>query len=460
MQRCHLCPGKNTCVPPDGPVDPGKLCFVGEAPGKDEDRYGKPFIGKTGKEVNEHYLPLAGLRRQTVHFTNSIRCLPPSTGGKLDPKSRRDLDLLESCCNHYLYPEITALRPRLIIPMGGFACRAIDPSINLDLQHGIPMETSWGTTFPMYHPAGGLHVPKAMLHIRTDWTRLRKYLAGTLNIPVDPYEGLEDYRHLTHPDEVDEILVGEWRKVMACDTENKRGGDPFCLTFSVTPGTGYLIMSDDEACLARFQEHLDLWKGRILWHNWLHDNTITNRMKLRFKPHLITDTMCFSFHLGNLPQGLKALAYRELGMKMTDFDDVVSPHSAKLVLRYYHEMYRLEWPKPPVQMVRGDGGEMKPYRPHSMKTKLKVFYTYYEKSSGEKDVFEAWDNWEPEWEVIEERMESPWPGKCISHVPFEEGVIPYACRDADALLRLYPKLVYASRYVRNRPQQDWMDGYV
>ena len=64
--------------------------------------------------------------------------------------------------------------------MGVLACYAIDPDINLELQHGIPVETAWGTVYPMWHPSAGLHEPKKMLAIRNDWVRLGKYLKGKL----------------------------------------------------------------------------------------------------------------------------------------------------------------------------------------------------------------------------------------------------------------------------------------
>ena len=159
--------------------------MVGEAPGKEEDRKGHPFVGKTGEELTRHYLPLAGLRREHVYITNAIKCLPNSHGGRLSLDRPKDMELLLRCSSYHLYRELEAAKPKLIIPMGAFACFSIDPSINLELQHGIPLETSWGTVFPLWHPAGGIHEPKKMLMIRNDFVRLGKYLKGKLRLPVD-----------------------------------------------------------------------------------------------------------------------------------------------------------------------------------------------------------------------------------------------------------------------------------
>lgn len=454
MERCALCPGKNNCIPPNGLDEYGQeIVFIGEAPGGNENRRRKVFIGKAGDEVNGHYLPLAGLRRDKSYFTNAIRCLPDTPDGKIKLQSKAHVELLESCAAQHLYPDLQRLRPKLIVAMGAFANYAVAPGVDLELEHGRPTQTPYGRVFHMYHPAGGIHEPKKMLTIRTDWDRLRKYLRGRLRIAVDEYAGQEDYRALDMPDEVDEVLDGFWNLPMACDTETIKGGGPFCATFSCQPGTGYLIRSKDERTLAAFQRHLNRWRGRILFHNWLFDRRVVRDMGLRFPEDRITDTMLMAFHLGNIPQGLKALAYRELGMKMKDFDDVVAPHSKLLVLDYYRYAQVETWPKPEQQLIRDEFGKLKIKQPQSFNTKLKRFFTDYGKDP-DKNVFEMWTkNWVELHEQVEAEI-GPWPGKCISHVPFED-VIAYACRDADATLRLWPVLKHMQKRMRKTSQENW-----
>lgn len=452
--RCRLCPGKNKCIAPDGPQQRGGLLFIGEAPGKNEDAKDRVFIGKTGEEVNEHYLPLAGLRRKDVTFTNAIACLPISAGGKLDPNRTADKDLLQCCAETHLYPLIERMQPRCIIPLGRFACDAVLPGLDLELLHGIPQESPWGIpAFPMYHPALGLHEPKKMLHVRTDWDRLRKFLNGTLYLPVDPHPE-PDYQEVEYEREIHEI---DPTLPLGADTESSREG-PFCFTYSQQPGTGRLIRADRADLVKALDHKLSSWEDHILFHNWPYDWSVTEDMGLHLPYRRVVDTMELIYHLGNFPQGLKALARRLLGMVMMDFDDVVTPHSAKRVVEYYRMAYAEDWPKPDAQQVRDEEtGGWKLYKPQSMKTKLSTFFTYLKKNPN-KDVFEAWDNWEDSHEMIETVM-GPWPGKDIRHAAVADwpSVLRYASRDPDATLRLYLLVKKMAPLVRRFDQNLWLE---
>lgn len=455
--RCPLCPGTNQCVQPDGPEDAEVVC-LGEAPGKDENKPppkgGRPFIGKTGDEVNRHYLPLAGLRRGEVRFDNVIRCMPVTSGGKLDATRRKDLELLESCTSHHLYPYLDRAAPTLLVPLGAFACRAICPTVNLELGHGILTETRWGIpAYPMYHPALGIHEPKKMLMIRNDWIRLKSILRGGYTRPIDQYPE-PDYREVTDVRDLEEL---DPTTPLGCDTEFHRARGPFCLTYANRVGTGRLIRATRPDLLRHFQRGLDRWEAPICFHSWLADAPIVAAMGLRFPRRRLVDTMACVYHLGNLPQGLKALAYREMSMLMQSFEDLVTPYSTERCLDYLMRASLVEWPKPEEQLIRDDDMQWKIYKAQSMNTKLKRFFTDYTKANGEKDVFKSWENWEVEQPMIEAQC-GEWPGLDISHAPFDE-ILPYACRDADAALRLYRLIQHMRRRVRRAPQHTWTEGW-
>lgn len=450
MTRCAHCPGTNPCLPVDGPSN-SPVLFVGEAPGKRENQKGRVFIGQVGEELNQHYLPLAGLRRSAVRFTNAIRCTPSTAGGKLDIKRRQDTDLLESCARHHLAEDMVSRPPRYLVALGTFACRAlIGEGFDLELNHGIPHPSKWGIpVFPMFHPALGLYEPKKMMMIRFDWMRLRQFLEGTLELPKDPYP-FPDYAEVT---DVQEVLALDPTRAIGADTETLRGGYPFCLTYSQAPGTGRLIRVERPDLLHAFQRQLQNWRAPILFHNWFYDWTVTEEMGLRFPHRHTVDTMAEVYRLGILPQGLKALSWRELGMEMQDFEDVVKPHSVAKVLDYYRLVQLCDWPKPPEELrINSKTGFWEFYRPQGMNTKIKRFWTDYGKNEN-KDVFKAWENWESAHAMIEQEL-GPWPGMCVSHAPFED-VLFYACRDADATLRLWHLIRKMQARVRKQSPQDW-----
>jgi uracil-DNA glycosylase family 4 len=451
---CPICQAEHKIIPPDGP-ESSPIAFIGEALGVDEDRQGRNFCGKTGRELNEGYLPFAGLSRPRVRVINTVPFLPCTPKHKLDITKPSHRDLVEYGAGIYLLPDLDRNHYKTLVPMGAIACSQICPDVDLELQHGIPYQSPFGRVFPMYHPAGGIHEPKRMLHIRTDWARLRKYLRGSLTLPTDQYPD-PDYQECESVKQLDDYLLLQHNGAMACDTETVKGGNPFCITLSVYPGTGRLIRATNLAVLGRLQKHLDSWKAPILFHNWLFDAEVVESMGLRFDWGQVVDTMVKVFHLGNLPQGLKALSYREIGMRMQDFDDLVTPYSRPLILDYYRRAMCEEWSTPPEQLVRDSSGKWKVYKPQGFRTKLKRFWTDYAKNA-DKNIFEQWTkNWEEHQTEVQEEM-GPWPGKCISYVPFEKALF-YACRDADATLRLWPVLCGMESRVRRTVQENWREA--
>ncbi|HXC04407.1 MAG TPA: uracil-DNA glycosylase family protein [Bacteroidia bacterium] len=457
MDRCPLCPGKNPIVPPCGP-EKCSVMLIGEAPGKEESKYGRPFVGKTGQELTEHYLPLAGLRRGDIRITNTVACYPTSSEGKLDHSNPKDAAMIRSCAEHHLYRQIKETNPELIIPAGGVIASLI-PGLDLDVHFAFPF--IWDVPgdmeraiFPIWHPARGIHEPKFMLHLRSCFIRLRKYLKGELIIPQDKYPNPDFGFVLNTSSAVDEYIQQDTECNMALDTEITRNGTPFCLTFSVRPGTARLIQAGDSCALGRLAWWIQRWKGHILLHNRLFDRPILKRMGVPVPHHLIIDTMAEAYHLGNMPQGLKTLAYRFLGAEMQSFDDLVRPYSTYRILEYYARGLQEEWSRPSEECIRDTKGEWKGYKPQSFGTKLKRFFTDLA-ANPNLDVFDRWGNWEMHHEEIEAKL-GPYPGKCISHTPLEK-ILPYACQDAARTLELWPIQERAERLVRKKSAYEWFN---
>ncbi len=142
---CRLHEGRTHTVPGEGSGGGGVL-LVGEAPGQEEDRRGRPFVGRAGSILDEA-LRKAGLRRSQVFITNAVKCRPP------DNRTPRADEL--RACLPYLLRQVEVLRPAVIVTLGTAALRTL-------LGSGQPIRDLEGTLLALgdlpvvatYHPAG------------------------------------------------------------------------------------------------------------------------------------------------------------------------------------------------------------------------------------------------------------------------------------------------------------------
>lgn len=137
-QRCELHRWRTQVVNGDGPI-PANIMLIGEAPGRDEDILGLPFVGRAGKVLVEA-LQKAGYERKAVYITNICKCKP--VGNRPPRKEEAD------ACIKYLFDEINEVKPKKIILMGRSAQRFF--------KH--PGEYFF-TVHNVYHPAYALHAP-------------------------------------------------------------------------------------------------------------------------------------------------------------------------------------------------------------------------------------------------------------------------------------------------------------
>ena len=437
-RHCPLCPNKSgNPVLGHGPKTARVMC-IAEQPGKDEVKHGLPMVGKTGKEYDGQYLPLAGLHRREVYTTNVVKCMIAETGRAPGEK------LVESCKEFHLAREIAEIEPEVIVLMGGVACRAFLSDLDLETHHGFPVTLDMGgykpTVFPTFHPALGIHKGSAMTHLRDDFKDLKKLLEGTLDTPHDEFPQ-PLYKVLSEADFHIPIL-----DVAAVDTEfDSKTGNPWCLTYSSMPATGYMIRSDSKMALTRFSNRL-LGVSKVILHNAMADLPVLERMGVTIPQSKIEDTMFMSYHLGKYPQSLKRLAFRLCGMEMQDYSDLVRPYSVDQALDYLIRCSYETWERPEPEVVEQLDGTFKLYQAQSVGTKIKRLMTDMAKNPNIHPL-DRWENWsEEERMMVEDRM-GPMPRASISQVPFEKA-LTYSCRDADATLRVWHKLKQLKREIR------------
>lgn len=151
---CRLCEGATQAVPGEGSIKT-PLMFVGEAPGRDEDLHGRPFVGAAGKFLTE-MLKMIGYEREDVYITNVVKHRPPNNR---DPQP----DEIEACFP-YLKEQIELIKPLIIATLGRHAMNLFLPGLKISEVHGQAKRSRGIYSekqiyFPLYHPASALYNP-------------------------------------------------------------------------------------------------------------------------------------------------------------------------------------------------------------------------------------------------------------------------------------------------------------
>ena len=165
VRGCTLCPLASTrtmAVPGEGPLDAEVMC-IGEAPGVNEDKQGRPFVGAAGQFLGE-LLGAAGLQREDVYICNVLKCRPP---GNRDPMPN-EIDT----CAEYLDLQIDMVDPLVIVTLGRFSMAKWFPQQAISRIHGSIKEVDGRVIVPMYHPAAALHQGNLRQVLLNDFAKL------------------------------------------------------------------------------------------------------------------------------------------------------------------------------------------------------------------------------------------------------------------------------------------------
>lgn len=166
-QRCRLAQTRLKAVPGEGPEN-APIMLIGEGPGFHEDRQGRPFVGASGKLLEE-LLASLGLARRDVFIANVVKCRPPDNRDPLP-------DEIEAC-RPYLERQIELLQPRLVITLGRYSMARYFPGQSITLIHGQIKRVGEVGYVPMFHPAAALRNPQWMAAIRQDFAQLAPLVA-------------------------------------------------------------------------------------------------------------------------------------------------------------------------------------------------------------------------------------------------------------------------------------------
>ncbi len=174
-KKCNLCSTRKNAVPGEGNVN-ADIVFIGEAPGKNEDLHGRPFVGAAGKKLDDA-LENSGLARNDVYITNIVKCKPP--------KNRIPNYEEKTMCSNYLEHELSIINPKIICLLGNTAFNTILEGNEISKNHGKLIYKEKRMYFVTFHPAAIIYNQKLEKVFKNDIKKLVKTLRKLKSKSVD-----------------------------------------------------------------------------------------------------------------------------------------------------------------------------------------------------------------------------------------------------------------------------------
>lgn len=165
-RRCSLCETAKFAVVGEGSLN-AKIIFIGEAPGKNEDETGRPFVGRAGKLLTQLINDL-GLSREDVWIGNVIKHRPP----KNRPPKPEEI----FACKNFLTRQIELIGPEIIVSLGRFSFNYFFPDGKISSERGKLIDMGSFKLFPVYHPAAALRNKNFLNTLTADFAYLSELL--------------------------------------------------------------------------------------------------------------------------------------------------------------------------------------------------------------------------------------------------------------------------------------------
>lgn len=438
----------------DGEGNPhSKIVLVGEGPGKMESNLGRPFVGLSGSDLNRYLLMLCGLKRDDVWITNIVRYRTDEQNS--DP-TEEDIKRDEP----YLWEELNAIRPEIIVPVGLIATRYfLGPDANMEFVHALPHKSAKypnAIILPVYHPASGLHqADKFSKLVYNSFKRLGEYLRGEFFWPPTDVETLYS--------EYETRWILPRFGPLAIDTEGTPK-KPWGLSYSQEPGVATVARQ-----VGLHIKEIVANSDNIILHNSLWDLPVLRAMGINIPYEKINDSMIMAHILCVEPRKLKALSYREAGMHQENYKDVIREAEQRIARTYLEKAAsytcrtcegkgeinvpwkkqpnkfrvvtcetckgdKTSWGQAPPQLVFQDDFTARIYQPQSVGKRLQNLL------SRDTDLAEGWRDFSQEIRDPVEAVLGPMPEATLDDVEPRSRAINYSAADADATLRVYHRL--------------------
>jgi uracil-DNA glycosylase len=171
IKRCRTCKidKVGVAVPGEGNPD-ADIVFLGEAPGKEEAKSGRPFIGRSGKLLRT-LIKEAGLKEEDIFITSPVKYLPKHITPTPEEIAHGRKHLLK---------QLAVIQPKFIVLLGRTAYFAmLNESCEIGKMHGTTFTKDGVRYMVAYHPAAPLHSPKLRVELYNDFKKLKRLLRGT-----------------------------------------------------------------------------------------------------------------------------------------------------------------------------------------------------------------------------------------------------------------------------------------
>lgn len=230
--------------------------------------------------------------------------------------------------------------------------------------------------------------------------------------------------------------------MIAIDTEGRRG-HVISAQFSVEPGTGYVIRSNDEESLAMFRKYIRRSSGPIYIHNSLFDLGLLGELGVFIPEGRLKDTMVLAYLLGTESQGLKVLSYRHCNAHQDEYDDIMAEASREKAMEYLCSVLGQRWLDVEPLIVY-EGGKARLKKPWNIDKRVTKIITDVLDDKRDKDgnPTDPRKRWKEIDDYVREPVEAelgPMPEATLNDID-PEVAIRYSARDADITLRLAPIL--------------------
>ena len=254
--NCEHCPyNGSVTVPPRGNIN-AKLWIIGEAPGENEEKQRKPFVGGAGK-VLYRLLRDAGIEESDCYFTNVLKCRPPNNDITTIDAQNAVLQ-----CREQLYTELAVGTPTVIVPVGNTALHTLGIEQGITKVRGTPFITKYGKVLPTFHPAYLMRQQQEFVTAAYDWKKIRKHMESrNFNQFVEHYNlypSLKDV--IEFKLELDKRIRAKEKIDLAVDLETPFPGDTHEKTILVC---GFATSENDAIVIPFLKaDGIDYWASK------------------------------------------------------------------------------------------------------------------------------------------------------------------------------------------------------